>query len=46
MNGRSSTSSTNINNNCYQNHEYEYQIQSELIRDHQENHIEEKPHVC
>jgi hypothetical protein len=46
MNGRSSSSSSNINNNCYPNHEYEYQIQSELIQNHQENLIEEKPHVC
>jgi hypothetical protein len=45
MNGRLS-SSMNINNNCYSNQEYGYEIQSELINDHQENMIEEKPRVC
>jgi hypothetical protein len=46
MNSRLSSSSSNINTNCYSNHEYDYPIQSEIIRDHQENIIEEKPHVC
>ncbi|UJR34250.1 hypothetical protein I4U23_021654 [Adineta vaga] len=46
MNGRLTTSATNITNHCYSNHEYDYQIQSELLNDHQENIIEEKPHVC
>ncbi|CAF1140285.1 unnamed protein product [Adineta steineri] len=45
MNNRLSASS-NINNNCYSNHEYEYQIQSEHLNDHQENIIEEKPRLC
>jgi hypothetical protein len=47
MNGRlSSSTSSNLNNTCYNNQDYEYQIQSELIRDHQENLIEEKPRIC
>ncbi|CAF1439172.1 unnamed protein product [Rotaria magnacalcarata] len=45
MNGRLS-SSPNINNNSYTNNDYQYQIQSELLDDHQENIIEEKPRLC
>ncbi|CAF1409758.1 unnamed protein product [Adineta ricciae] len=45
MNGRLSTSSSTANH-CYSNQEYDYQIQSELLNEHQENIMEEKPRVC
>ena len=47
MNGRlPSTNSSNMNNTCYPNHDYEYQMQSDLIKDHHENLLEEKPRLC
>lgn len=47
MNGRlPSTNSSNIPNQCYPNQDYDYHIQSDLIKDHQENLLEEKPRLC